>query len=67
MSHETLMTILSTAAPFVRGAGIGFVVAAGHDVWTWSQSEDPFIWTKAIKRWVGGAIVGSGLLGAVAH
>ena len=49
--------------PAVKGALSGAVVLAGHDLYTWSQSDDPFNWRKAIKKWLGGALVGSGLFG----
>lgn len=41
----------------------GFMTAAGVDLHTYSESPEgsKFNWGKALARWVGGAITGSGI------
>lgn len=43
----------------------GFLTAAGVDLHTYSEAPEgaPFNWKKALARWIGGAITGSGIGG----
>jgi hypothetical protein len=56
------------ALPAVRGAVGGFGVAFAIDIQSWlrhKQAEPKFDWEVAVKRWILGAITGSGLFPAV--
>ena len=50
------------AVPGVKGFLTGGVIALGVDIHAWTASEEPFNVKKSIKRVIGGAITGSGLL-----
>lgn len=41
----------------------GFITAAGVDLHTYSEAPEgtSFNWKKALARWIGGAITGSGI------
>ncbi len=43
----------------IAGAVSGFVSAFLVDLHAWSTSDAPYDWTKALKRWVAGAVSGS--------
>lgn len=60
---DVLKAIL--AVPAIHGALAGAGIMAGHDLYTWSQSEDPFNLQKALKKWFGGALAGSSLFGVL--
>ena len=51
--------------PMVRGALTGFATAIGVDLHAWYTSDGPveWNWNKALKRYVGGIIGGSGVNG----
>lgn len=71
---DTVLSVLHTlqfllSFGIVRGALTGAGGAVIADIMAWTRADDekaPFNWRVARKRWIAGAIVGSGLGGGLA-